>query len=109
MSAGGAGVTLDERLEAAKPFLDVLDRVRVGEADVALAVGAERGARKRGDARFLEERAFHLRARHPEGAYVREDVEGPRRLRALDARNGIEPGHDRLAAPAELRHHGHDL
>ena len=62
-------------------LFDVLERVRVGDAQVALAVLAERGAREQRDAGLVEQAIGELARVEARGLDVREGVEGAVRLR----------------------------
>src|SRR6185503_10873303 len=114
------GKTLGARgrcLRAAGPIrdpldgeLEVLERVRVREAQVALANRAERGACKAGDAGLLQNAARdRRRVPRAEAGDVREDVERSGWRATGDAFDLVEACDDRIAPLAERLHHFRDL
>src|SRR5438034_7176977 len=81
----------------------------VGEAQVALAVRAERGARQRGHAGLVEQPLGDLRRGTLRPGDVREDVERAARTQALHAGQLVEAVDENVAPPLELRHHATGL
>src|SRR5918997_702920 len=73
---------------------DVLARVGVGEAQVALTVPAKARAGEAGDAGFLHEQVGQRPGGEAGARDARERVEGARGDGALEAGGGVEPGDD---------------
>src|SRR5215203_5485503 len=87
---------------------DVLAGVGVGEAQVALAVAAERGAGEAGDAGLLQEQVGERVGGEAGTGDAREGVESALGGYALDAGELVEAGHDQVAPRAEFGEHAFD-
>src|SRR6266487_2346409 len=98
-----------ELAELPDPELQVLPRVGVREPEVALAVGAEGGAREAGDAGLLEQERRELAARDAGAGDVREHVERPVWREAAHARQRRQALDHQVAPRAELLDHRADL
>src|SRR5947209_423483 len=85
---------LEERSHAVERGADVVEAVGVGEADVALAVGAEGAAGQRRNAGLVEKAVLHRDRVHTRGADVGEGVEGARGRSTANARQGVQAGHN---------------
>src|ERR671933_3058783 len=92
---------LQQDAHAVQRQVDVVQRVGVAEADEALAVAAEGGARQARDAGLLEQGVGQLAAAEAGAGDVREGVEGAVGFEAAHARQRIQAPHDRRAAPGE--------
>src|SRR5437879_6105371 len=100
---------LEDRAHAVEGGAEVRLRVGVGEPEIALAVGAERGARQRGDAGLVEQALGDFGGRAPGAGDVREHVERAARAQALHAGQLVEPVHEDVAPPLELGDHAAGL
>src|ERR671923_162092 len=100
LSARAAGG--DELLDAPQAELQLVLGLRVGDADEALAGGAESGPGEDRDARLAEESARQLLLVKAGALDVREDVEGPLRALAAHARDLVEAVDDQVAPVREV-------
>src|SRR5439155_1528327 len=115
---GGVALTVDQNSQARSAFFrhffaplqQILGRVRVGQPEGPLAHGAERGARKRGDAGLIQHTVRDRRGiAETETGDVREHVERAVWQPAGDALDAVESRDDRIATPAEFGEHQVDL
>src|SRR5919109_4445351 len=108
LSARAAGG--DELLDAPQAELQLVLGLRVGDADEALAGGAESGPGEDRDARLAEEPARQLLLVKTGALDVREDVEGTLRALAAHARDLVEAVDDQVAPVLEhLDHAAHGV
>src|SRR3712207_5562527 len=76
--------------DATERFLDVLERIRVAETQIAFAVAAERGPAEAGHPGLIEEQVGELARRHACAGDVRKHIERPVRHRAAEARDVVQ-------------------
>src|SRR3954451_24884853 len=104
-TASRRGRSADELLERVEGVTNVLDRVRVREPQMVLAVDTERRTRKTGHAGLVQQPIGKRGGRHPQLADVRERVERAAGLETGNPRYGVQPGHDHLTPFAERLEH----
>src|SRR5256885_7773708 len=101
-------VLLDPAVDALEGLLNVLHRVGEREPQVPFAPLAERGPGEARDAGVRQQRVGERARIAASGADVGERVEGPVRLPAAKARDGVQPLDDHPAPSAELFTHPFD-
>jgi hypothetical protein len=84
-------MTIEQSADAPDRFLDVLEAVGVGEAEISFAELAEGGPGETRDPRLVQEPVRQGAARIACPRDVREDVERSLRLRALEAGDLARP------------------
>ena len=94
-----------ELLEPAERRLEVVERVRVGDAKEPFAAVAERGAGDDGDLFLLQKAGREVVAGHAELADVREDVEGALRLKARQSHRAQRVEHEAASLVVGVAHH----
>src|SRR5689334_2382989 len=87
--------------DATDGLVDVGQRARIRETDMALALRAEAGPGDDGDAQLVEPAILELQGRKPGAADVGEGVEGALRPPAAQARELVQGADDGVAATGE--------
>src|SRR5438477_336575 len=95
----------DELLDPAKPQLELVLRLRVGQADETLPAVSKRGAGKHGDAGLVEQAIGELVLVETGTLDVRERIERTLRPRAAHARNFVDAVDDQVPPVLEHLHH----
>src|SRR5439155_9191103 len=101
-------VLLDPAVDALEGLLNVIHRVGEREPQVTFAPLAERGPGETRDAGVRQQRVRERARIAASAADVGERVEGPVRLPAAKAGDGVQPLDDHAAPPPELLPHPFD-
>ena len=96
----------DEVVDAVEGFVEILDRVRVGEANVAVSVFAKSGARQGGYAEIVQKAVRYFAGWQSQLAKIRKHIECALRHETLDPGNPPQTFEEMIPAPQELDSHG---